>query len=181
MLVALRVLFAVPTEIGANRVFRLTEIDDKAVYLNGSRKAMWLLGALPFALVTFPIYAVLWGAAPAFEHTVFWLLMSGCLTELLLYRFHKVPFACSYVPGKANLKYLWPVYALALTAYAYWTARLELWLLIDPLRWTIACAILFACLGVCIALRRRRPASSVPLTYEEEVEATVQVLGVMRT
>ena len=40
---------------------------------------------------------------------------------------------------------------------------------------------LLACLGVCISLRRRRLASSTPLTYEAEVEATVQVLGVMRT
>ena len=181
VLAALRVLFAVPTEIGANRVFRMTEIDDKAVYLNGSRKAMWLLGALPIALVTFPIYAVLWGAAPAFEHTMFWLLMSACLTELLLFRFHKLPFACSYVPGRAHLKYLWPVYALALTAYAYWTARLELWLLAEPVRWSVACTLLVACLGCCITLRRRRLVSSTPLTYEEEVEATVQVLGVMRT
>lgn len=181
VLVALRVLFTVPTELRANRIFRMTEIDDKAAYLNGSRKAMWLLGALPIAGVTCPVYAAWWGPAPALQHTAFWLLMSGCLTELLLCGFHKVPFACSYVPGKANVKYLWPVYALALTAYAWWMARLELWLLGEPVRWSIACAVLVACLGVCIALRRRRLASSTPLAYEEEVEATVQVLGVMRT
>ena len=179
-LVALRVLFAVPTELRANRIFRMTEIDDKAVYLSGSRKAMWLLGALPLAGVTLPAYAWLWGPAPALGHTVFWLLMAGVLTELLLYRFHKMPFACSYVPGKANVKYLWPLYALALTAYAYWTARLELWLLAEPVRWSIACALLVACLGACIGSRRRRRAST-PLTYEEEVEEEVQVLGVMRT
>ena len=179
--VALRVLFAVPTELGANRIFRMTEIDDKAAYLNGSRKAMWLLGALPIAGVTFPVYAVWWGPVTALEHTAFWLLMSGCLTELLLCRFRKVPFACSYVPGKANLKYLWPVYALALTAYAYWTARLELWLLAEPVRWSVACTLLAACLSICIALRRRGLASSTALTYEEEVDPAVQVLGVMRT
>ena len=181
VLAALRVLFTIPTEIRANRIFRMTETDDKAVYLNGSRKAMWLLGALPIAGVTFPAYAAYWGPVPALQHTAFWLLMSGCLTELLLHRFHKVPFACSYVPGKANVKYLWPVYALALTAYAYWTARLEVWLLAGPVRWSIACALLIACLGACITLRRRRLVSSKPLTYEEEVEEAVQVLGVMRT
>ncbi|MYK87361.1 MAG: hypothetical protein F4018_02895 [Acidobacteria bacterium] len=181
VLVALRVLFAIPTQIRANRVFVMTEIDDKAAYLNGSRKAMWLLGALPIAGVTFPVYAAWWGPAAALQHTAFWLLMSGCLTELLLCGFHKMPFACSYVPGKANVKYLWPVYALALTAYAWWTARLELWLLADPVRWGIACALLIACLTAGIALRRRRLASSTPLTYEEEVEEAVQVLGVMRT
>ena len=112
---------------------------------------------------------------------VFWLLMAGGLTELLLYRFHKVPFACGYVPGKANVKYLWPVYALVLTAYAYWTARLELWILTDPVRWSIGCATLGTCLALAIAYRRRMLRSSNPLTYEEEVEAAVQVLGVMRT
>ena len=181
VLVALRVLFAIPTEIRANRVFRMTEIDDKAVYLRGSRKAMWLLGALPIVAVTLPAYAWLWEPAPALGHTVFWLLMAGGLTELLLHRFHKVPFACGYVPGKANVKYLWPVHALALTAYAYWTARLELWLLGDPVRWSVACATLATCLALAIACRRRRLTSSTPLTYEEEVEETFQVLGVMRT
>ena len=181
VLVALRVLFAIPTEIRANRVFRVTEIDDKAMYLSGSRKAMWLLGALPIVAVTLPAYAWLWGPAPALGHTVFWLLMAGGLTELLLYRFHKVPFACGYVPGKANVKYLWPVHALALTAYAYWTARLELWLLGDPVRWSVACATLGTCLALAIACRRRTPGSSRPLTYEEEAQAAVQVLGVMRT
>ena len=181
VLVALRVLFAIPTELRANRIFRMTEIDAKAMYVSGSRKAMWLLGALPIVAVTLPACAWLWGPAPALGHTVFWLLMAGGLTELLLYRFHKMPFACSYVPGKANVKYLWPVHALALTAYAYWTARLELWLLAEPVRWSIACALLIACVGACITLRRRRLASSTPLTYEEEVEEAIQVLGVMRT
>ena len=175
ILVALRVLFTVPTEIDANRVFRMTEIDDKAVYLSGSRKAMWLLGALPIAVVTLPACAWLWGPALALGHTVFWLLMAGGLTELLLYRFHKVPFACGYVPGKANVKYLWPVYALVLTAYAYWTARLELWILTDPVRWSIGCATLGTCLALAIAYRRRMLRSSNPLTYDQAASSPLFV------
>ena len=54
VLVALRFLFAVPTELAGNRVFRMSELDDKAAYLDGSRKAMWMLGTLPIALATFP-------------------------------------------------------------------------------------------------------------------------------
>ena len=182
VLAALRVLFTVPTELRANRIFRMTEIDDKAVYLNGSRKAMWLLGALPIAVVTLPVYAAWWGPAPALQHTAFWLLMSG------------LPDGASAVPlsqdavrlqlragqGEREVPVAGP-HALALTAYAWWTARLELWLLSEPVRWSIACALLIACLGACITLRRDRLASSTPLTYEEEVEEAIQVLGVMRT
>ena len=92
--------------------------------------------------------------------------MAGALTELLLCRFRKVPFACSYVPGKANLKLLWPLYALALTAYASWTARLELWLLGRPLWWGIACGTLLAGLVAVVARRRRALASASHLQYE---------------
>ena len=79
------------------------------------------------------------------------------------------------------MKLLWPLYALALTAYASWTARVELWLLAQPVWWAVACATLMACLALVIARRRRILASSPPLTYEEAVDPAVQVLGVMRT
>ena len=181
VLAALRFMFAVPTEIRANWVFRITEIDDRAAYLTGARAALWTLGVAPVALVTTPIYLALWRPGLALAHTVFWVLMAGALTELLLCRFHKVPFACSYVPGKANLKLLWPLYALALTAYASWTARLELWLLGRPLWWGIACGTLLAGLVAVIACRRHALASASPLQYEEAVDPAVQVLGVMRT
>ena len=181
MLAALRVMFTVPTEIRANWIFRLTEIDDRGAYLTGARAALWMLGVTPVALVTTPLYLVFWGPGLTLGHTVFWLLMAGGLAELLLCRFHKVPFACSYVPGRANVKLLWPVYALALTAYASWTARLEFWLLARPLWWVVACGALAAGLIAVITRRRRLPGSSSPLTYEEAVDPTVQVLGVMRT
>ena len=179
LLAALRVMFTVPTEIRANWIFRMTETDDRGAYLTGARAALWMLGVAPVALVTTPLYLALWGPGLAFGHTVFWLLMAGGLAELLLCRFHKVPFACTYVPGKANVKLLWPLYALALTAYASWTAQLELWLLARPLWWGVACGALLAGLATAIVWRRRTLAP--PLTYEETVDPAVQVLGVMRT
>ena len=181
VLAALRVMFTVPTEIRANWVFRITEIDDRGAYLSGARAALWMLGVAPVALVTSPLYLALWEPGLALAHTVFWVLMAGVLTEMLLCRFDKVPFACSYVPGKANLRLLWPAYALALLAYASWTAQLELWLLARPVWWSVACATLLACLMAVIARRRRALAAASPLRYEEAVDPAVQVLGVMRT
>ncbi|MCY4078488.1 MAG: hypothetical protein OXH04_23995 [Acidobacteria bacterium] len=180
VLAALRVMFTVPTELRANWIFRLTEIDDRGAYLTGARTALWMLGVAPVALVTTPIYLALWGPGFTLAHTAFWVLMAGALTELLLCRFHRVPFACSYVPGKANVKLLWPLYALALTAYSSWAARLELWLLGRPLWWSVACLTMLACLIAAIAWRWRTLAAS-HLTYEQAADPAVQVLGVMRT
>ena len=181
MLVALRFIFTVPTEIPANRVFRMTEADDKAAYLGGARKAMWLLGAMPIALVTLPVYAVSWGALPALGHTLFWLLVSGCLAEVLLCRFHKVPFTCSFVPGRARVMYLWPLYGLFVWGYAYQASRLDLWLLGDPVRWGVGCATVASCLALAIAYRRRRLASAAPLLYDDEVEPAVRVMSLMKS
>ena len=180
LLVALRVLFAVPTEIRANWIFQMTESKDKSAYVNGVRKAQLILGAFPIAALLFPLYAALWGTLVALGHMVFWLLLAALLSELLLLRFHKVPFTCSYVPGKANVKLLWPIYLVALTTYSYSTARLEVWLLADWTRWIIACGTVAACLAATIVYRRRATASTLRLSYEETPDATVQVLGLMR-
>ncbi len=82
------------------------------------RKAQLILGTLPIAALLLPLYAVLWGPIVAGGHVIFWLLLAALLSELLLLRFHKVPFTCSYIPGKANVKLLWPVYLVALTTYS---------------------------------------------------------------
>ena len=91
-----------------------------------------------------------------------------------------MPFTCSYIPGKANVKLLWPVYVVALTTYSYSTARLEVWLLADWARWIVACGTVAACLAATIVYRRRATALAPQLCYEETQDASVQVLGLMR-
>jgi hypothetical protein len=176
VLVALRVVFAVPTEHRANWIFQLTESGDTVRYLSGARKTMWLLGVMPIALITLPMYGALWGLGVALAHTVFWLLLAALLAEVLLHGFRKVPFTCSYVPGTRNLMRLWPVYLVAMTTYGYSTARLEMWLLADTLRLFVACA------GIAVVLlaRVQRPGvHSDTLIYDESVQPTIQTLGIM--
>jgi len=158
----------------------MTEGDDKRPYVGGVRKAMLLLGAAPIALVTWPAYWVLWGPWIAAGHTLFWLLLAAFLTELLLTTFHKVPFTCSYVPGRANVKLFWPAYALAVTTYAYASARLELWLFENPTRWAAACSVALAAAAALMTYRRFTLRVPPPLIYDEPVEPAVQVLHLMR-
>ena len=178
-LVGLRVLFTVPTELRANWIFRMSETHDKASYVRGIRTAMLGLALPPIVLATVPMYWLLWGPALAIGHTLFWLLLAALLAEVLLLRFHKVPFTCSYVPGKANVKLMGLVYLFALTTYAYTTTQLEVWLLGDPGRWAVGCACVLLSL-VAIRLYRTRATPRSALTYEESAEPTVQVLHLMR-
>ena len=180
-LVALRVVFAVPTELGSNWLFQMTESSDKTPYYRGVRKAMVLLGLTPIAVATLPVYAILWGAGAALAHTAFWLLCAVLLAELLLLGYHEVPFTCAYVPGNANVKLLWPVYLLAMTTYAYATARLELWLLQEVGRWLAGCACVAVVWAIVMLYRKRVAEVSTTFSFRGGLEPEVQVLNLTRS
>ena len=178
-LVGLRVLFTVPIELPANWVFQITERHEKATYLRGARTALVLIGLVPLALITLPAYWAIWDWQLAAAHTALWVLLGTLLIEALLTGFRKVPFTCSYLPGKANVRLLAPLYVAVTLIYGYSTARWELWLLAESQRWLVAIAILVAAL-VAVRVRRRSPSSPAPLlTYEETPNATIQ-LGLTR-
>jgi len=179
ILIGLRVLFGVPTDHRANWVFRMTEHDDKAPYLAGVRTTLVLLGLLPLALVTLPLYTLAWGPMPALAHTALWVLLGLLLVEALVTRLRKVPFTCSYVPGKAKMKVLAIPYLALTLFYGYVTARWELWLLDDPTRWMTVLGVMAAIL---VAVRVARGRFSPPpdlLTYDETPDVSVQQLHLM--
>ena len=178
-LVGLRAAFSIPTELKANWVFRLTELDDTTAYVNGARKTMLLLGLPPIAVTTVPLYWAVWGPAAALGHTVFWMLLAFALADLLVLGFHKVPFTCSYVPGQANLKLLGPLFLLALIIYAQAAATLQAWLVADPPRWVAGCLVAGLLLALSTVARKRTPVPPPTLTYEESIDSAVQVLHLM--
>jgi hypothetical protein len=61
-------------------------------------------------------------------HSVFGLAASLLLLELLFFRYPKIPFACTYVPGKAKLHLFWLPYLLSFIAYISFFSGLEAFL-----------------------------------------------------
>jgi hypothetical protein len=124
-LVGMRVAFAFPAQLGANWVFRLTEKENKLPYMAAVHKAMLWLGVLPILGVTAPFCVGAWGWRASVMHSLFVLMMSLLLIEALLFRLDKIPFTCTYLPGRANLKLMMIPYMLAFTIYAYTMTTLE--------------------------------------------------------
>jgi hypothetical protein len=94
--------------------------------------------------------------------------------ELLLAGFEKLPFTCSYVPGKANLKSMWSVYLLAFLAYVALFSSFERLILADPPRllWAVAAAV-----AVHLSLRRPQPFT---LVFDERPEPAVRTLNILQ-
>ena len=101
------------------------------------------------------------------------------LTVLLLIGLHRIPFTCSYVPGRANVKLLWWLYLFALIGYSYQMARLEIWLLADPWRWSVAIGGIAVAAIATRLVRDRVDAWREPLRFESDDDG-LQTLELMR-
>jgi hypothetical protein len=151
VVIGARATFALPAPLGANWVFRLTAVHRPALYFAAVRKSLFALAAgvcLACSLADF----ALWPARPAAEHAAVLAALAVLFVERALGKFRKLPFACSYLPGKANLHvslYAYGVLFLFLTDSG---SRVELWSLARPARYLPLLAVLVA--GALWARRR---------------------------
>ena len=174
--VGARVLFAIPMEPAANWVFRLTERASIRSHVAGARLALLLVSAGPPIALFLPVSMALWGATIAGAHAVYVLALGWLLVEALMWRFGRVPFTCPYVPGKANVRMLWPLYLTLFTTYAYTMSELEVWLLGRPRLFVAAIAILGAA-AVIISRLSARMGRTDPLIFDPEAEEEATTLA----
>jgi hypothetical protein len=98
-----RVAFALPLELRANWIFRAVGVQDPAEIHIASRRALLLLSVVPVWLVSAVACFRLWQWPQASAHLVVLGLMGIVLVDIALYDFRKIPFACSYLPGKSQV------------------------------------------------------------------------------
>jgi len=120
----IRRVFAIPSDLRANWIFRLSWDGDSDRYLLGVRRAVKLGLLLPLFAVLAALQASLWGPQVAAAHFIAGWLASACLADAVLLNFFKLPFTCSYSP-KGTFKTRWPLYAVALYAYSIGFTSLE--------------------------------------------------------
>lgn len=104
--VGLRSVFSLPISLHANWVLRITQLRPTPNYTAATRTTMLLLAVLPVTLAT-AILALTFRPVHAVAAHLLILFLIGCLlAELSLINFYKVPFTCSYLPGKSNVQFL---------------------------------------------------------------------------
>ena len=126
VLLGLRALFAIPVELQANWIFRITDAGRPHEYVRAARKLMLFAGILPVCAAALPLYGVLWGWRMAFAHVAMSLLGSMAALEWMMAGFRKVPFTCPWMPGKGNLKVMFGVWVVLFLALAFMIVNIEL-------------------------------------------------------
>ncbi len=101
--VGTRVAFAMPLDLRANWIFRVTGIQAGVETLVASRRALLLISVTPVWLVTAVACLALWPGQQNIGHLVVLGLLGMILADLCSLRFRKIPFTCSWLPGKSRV------------------------------------------------------------------------------
>jgi hypothetical protein len=132
-----------PVALRANWIFRITAVD-LAQYFAAVRKSLFVLTAVPIWVLSAILYFSIWPGRPALEH-MFVLVATGIvLVESALLEFRKIPFACSYLPGKAKLKLKVGVYGILFLFCADLGVGFEFWAMQKFIRFAALSVILLA-------------------------------------
>jgi len=179
-IVGARVVLTLPLQLPANWIFRSAGVQGGPGILAANRRALLALSVAPVWLPTAVVCFALWPWREAAAHLAILGLLGVTLTDLALYGFHKIPFACSYLPGKS------PVHMVFLAAYGLmWLAHVgvsfEQRALEEPRTITALLALLAAvAVGFRLGTTALGRSESSALQFEEVPSPAVMGLGLHR-
>ena len=174
-----RVAFALPMTLPANWIFRTAVARPAPQYLAAIREVLLLLTVMPVVGLSLALLLSIWPPWPVVGHGLLLALLGLILVELCLLRFRKVPFTCSYLPGKAQIHVTAGACILVLVALTDIGVEFETYALQHPVRY----ALMLGPVAVLAALIRWRTseeiaASDVMLRFEEQPASTLLTLDI---
>jgi hypothetical protein len=168
VIVGIRAVAAIPISLSANWIIRVTQVRPSRAYHEAVRFSWIALGVAPIWLLVAGLLLTTSPSWQVFWHLVVLFLLGTLLVELCLLSFPKVPFTCSYLPGKANIHIAFWSGLVLLFQLVSTGARFESRVLNHPLNYVFM--ILFLTMTL-VALRRlteARVRRGGEVVFEEE-------------
>jgi CubicO group peptidase (beta-lactamase class C family) len=175
-----RVVFSLPLDLRGNWIFRVTGAPRVTDCLEGARRSLLLLSAAPVWAVSAVLCFYRWPWRAAAGHLAILGLIGLILAELCLYNFDKIPFTCSYLPGKSQI-HMAILGAYLLLGFTILSVEYERQALENPARFVLA-LIGLACVWACTRWRTAAHARSeeARVQFEEVEDPAILVLGLNR-
>jgi len=170
LLAGLRAVVDIPVALDSNWVFRITESRDRQRYAAGLKTTMLFQWFFPLSVLIFLAHLWLWrDAGAALLHAVFCLTLSALGIEAAFFRFRKIPFASTHVPGKLRLQTRAVPYLFGFLVLLAALSSLEKALLGRPGRFWAFFPIA-ASLWAGLRAQNARYLRTAPLIFDEEPE-----------
>jgi hypothetical protein len=179
--IGLRAVFALPVAPSSNWILRITAVHSPAAYSGSVRKAVYLLAVMPIWLIAVAALSAVWPAQAALSHAAVLAALSVNLVERALACFRKFPFACSYLPGKANLQVRLGCWGVAFLFIASTGVHIEYWAMQRPARFAVFLTVLG--LFAVRAWRARAELASMPhnrVLFDDIAPPEVEALDLHR-
>ncbi len=100
--VGIRVAFSMPIDLRANWIFRVMPIRGGSGSRAAVRRTLFTLAVGPVWLIAAAILFWMWPWQQAAEHLAVLGLIGIVVAETCLQSYRKIPFTCSYLPGKTH-------------------------------------------------------------------------------
>lgn len=175
--VGLRSIFSLPVSLKANWVLQVTQLRAPESYIAATRWAILAMAAIPLWLAVAVLALCYRPWHSVVEHLIVLALAGSIITDLSLIGVSKIPFACSYLPGKSNVQYIFWGYAAGFTPLAMIFSRYELEVLDTPLRYA-ALTTSLALVAVELWMVNAWRAKSAVMHYEEHEPELITTLGI---
>jgi hypothetical protein len=167
-IIGARLVLAIPVEPRANWIVRLYEPGDRQRAIDAVRNVLLGTIVLPITLIAVTMALGLWSPWWAVLHATMCASLGWLLIEAVLTGFRKIPFVCTYYPGRSRMRTLWPFYLVALVLYSTGAAAIERVLAPHPPAFVGLVMGLFLAINLLIRLRARLLAQPLGLRFEEE-------------
>jgi hypothetical protein len=180
VVLALRVVASIPIALQANWIIRITQVRSAKDYQKGVRSSWLILGVTPVLLLITSFLVAAYPRWPALGHFSVMMWLGILVVEACLYTFSKIPFTCSYLPGKAGIHVAFWVCAMLFIRLLNDAAEFEGQMLH---RLLTCAAMILVVASAAIGMRylsESRAASTEALLFEEEYPAEITGLKLNR-
>jgi hypothetical protein len=172
-ILAIRVVASIPISLPANWIIRVTQVRSAHDYQRAVRFSWLVLGVAPvWLIIAGPLLAACpW--RPVLGHLIAMLFVGILLVEFCLYTFHKIPFTCSYLPGKANIHFVFWVCLMLFIRLLNEGAEFESHMLNHLISSILMILVLAIVTAAMRWLAEARMSPSTELRFEEEYPAEI--------
>jgi hypothetical protein len=174
----LRAVFSLPISLNANWMLRTTQLRSTSKYIDATRVTLLVFSVFP-TIVTAALLSLNYRPRLHVAQHLGILAIFGCLlVEFALIGFDKVPFTCSYLPGKSNIQTIFWGAVFAWTMLTLLASVFELDAIRSARSYSTVIAAMITAL-IAIGIFNRLRARKAVLYFEDVPPEVVTRLGLI--
>lgn len=162
-----RLAFEVPADLRANWIFRFSLDPGQQEARAIARRVLLMCSVAWLGPLVFIFTLLFWGWTSAILHTAIWIAFSLLLVEILLIRFRKIPFTCSYPAFQSHSGLTAVAYLFGFFVFSNYIPEMERWSLTSPLQSIWFVPLLAACFAGLRKYRKQMLDMDKSLIFEE--------------